>query len=124
LQSILENYWGSFDGTPVRIFEAALVDPDTGAASSLPLEGDADHPGALTAPPRPDRVSQPPQAPGGPQSGPGAAQHGDDESGYSGLNNSELLEIIAERGLSAPSGATKAVLVSILEDHDAQGGQS
>lgn len=148
-QGILENYYGISGGQPVRIFEAAMIDPETGVLTHVPLIGDADHQGASTAPPRPDLLAAVPEgasgadvspdtvqtadaggsdtAPADPPAteDPGAAgaQH-EEGSGYDGLMVAELQDIIAERGLAAPSSATKAVLISILEDHDNEEAQS
>jgi hypothetical protein len=61
LQSILENYYGMVDGKPLRIFQMAIVDPETGVGTKVPLVGDPDHETPAVQPPRPDLAARAPK---------------------------------------------------------------
>lgn len=141
LQGILENYYGMHDGAPSLIFQT-LVRAPNGAYIPEELAGPARspvHPSILQA--NPVSQNKSPQDPPAPPAQIGEAaltgdvgdttppagerltedapvEHGDSEGGYGGLTVSELQDIISERGLLSPRGATKATLVAVLEDHD------
>lgn len=110
LQTLMESYYGILNDWPTLVFDAHLVDPETGEQTKIEPPVQA----PIATAPRPDLIGAP--APVGDPNDPSSPIHGD--SGYSGLTPEELQDIATERGLKIPKGATDDDIISILETND------
>jgi hypothetical protein len=110
LQSTLEHYFTFLDDKHVHVFDVATVGED-GEETPVHLQQEAATSRPATAVAGSDVV------------GAGSDIDSSDKTGYHGLTNEDLHDLINERGLSdeVTSKSTKDDLVAVLEKSDEEG---